>query len=157
MIVFCLYCFSMHTILHLHIFPFWGHGRTMSPAQADLMFLENAKKLSMYGVDLHQAKVSWRGLVRLRSPNIHVHVVAMLATWWTRACHISWSGDLPVSYSALQKASLLITYLSIKSCTQKLSCLLCILFLHHPPTLAMQFAERSGLNSMVALQMKKKT
>ncbi|XP_038159969.1 protein 4.1 isoform X2 [Cyprinodon tularosa] len=30
--------------------------RTMSPAQADLMFLENAKKLSMYGVDLHQAK-----------------------------------------------------------------------------------------------------
>ncbi|KAJ3598688.1 hypothetical protein NHX12_002193, partial [Muraenolepis orangiensis] len=30
--------------------------RTMSPAQADLLFLENAKKLSMYGVDLHQAK-----------------------------------------------------------------------------------------------------
>ncbi|XP_058503645.1 uncharacterized protein LOC131471230 isoform X5 [Solea solea] len=30
--------------------------RSMSPAQADILYLENAKKLAMYGVDLHQAK-----------------------------------------------------------------------------------------------------
>lgn len=31
--------------------------RGLTPAQADTQFLENAKKLSMYGVDLHHAKV----------------------------------------------------------------------------------------------------
>ncbi|XP_011385335.2 band 4.1-like protein 2, partial [Pteropus vampyrus] len=31
--------------------------RGLSPAQADSQFLENAKRLSMYGVDLHHAKV----------------------------------------------------------------------------------------------------
>ncbi|XP_018105025.1 protein 4.1-like isoform X10 [Xenopus laevis] len=30
--------------------------RSMTPAQADLEFLENAKKLTMYGIDIHQAK-----------------------------------------------------------------------------------------------------
>lgn len=33
--------------------------RGLSPAQADSQFLENAKRLSMYGVDLHHAKVLW--------------------------------------------------------------------------------------------------
>lgn len=44
-------------------FLLWCCGRSVTPAQADLMFLENAKKLSMYGVDLHQAKVSTGGPV----------------------------------------------------------------------------------------------
>ncbi|XP_034756556.1 band 4.1-like protein 2 isoform X6 [Etheostoma cragini] len=40
-------------ILELH-----KSHRGMTPAQADTQFLENAKKLSMYGVDLHHAKDS---------------------------------------------------------------------------------------------------
>lgn len=32
-------------------------SRGMTPAEAEMHFLENVKKLSMYGVDLHHAKV----------------------------------------------------------------------------------------------------
>lgn len=34
------------------------HFRGQSPAEAELHYLENAKKLAMYGVDLHPAKDS---------------------------------------------------------------------------------------------------
>ena len=40
-----------------HPLSFVLASRGMNPAQADTQFLENAKKLSMYGVDLHRAKV----------------------------------------------------------------------------------------------------
>lgn len=42
----------MQIIIH---FPFY---RGQSPAEAELHYLENAKKLAMYGVDLHPAKDS---------------------------------------------------------------------------------------------------
>jgi len=41
---------------------FFNGFRGLTPAQADSQFLENAKRLSMYGVDLHHAKVLGFGL-----------------------------------------------------------------------------------------------
>ena len=36
--------------------------RGMTPAEAEMHFLDNVKKLSMYGVDLHHAKVNTQNI-----------------------------------------------------------------------------------------------
>lgn len=48
-------CFKTRLTWRL-ICIFLNRGQT--PEEAELNFLENAKKLAMYGVDLHKAKVS---------------------------------------------------------------------------------------------------
>lgn len=44
--VFCIFMPCLHC------------SRGQTPAEAEAHYLENAKKLAMYGVDLHQARVS---------------------------------------------------------------------------------------------------
>jgi len=46
-----------------HVSPSLSLCRGMTPGEAEIHFLENAKKLSMYGVDLHHAKVLHCGAV----------------------------------------------------------------------------------------------
>lgn len=48
-----------------HMSPSLSPCRGMTPGEAEIHFLENAKKLSMYGVDLHHAKVWGRGAARV--------------------------------------------------------------------------------------------
>lgn len=48
----------------LHVPTSLSPCRGMTPGEAEIHFLENAKKLSMYGVDLHHAKVWSRGAAR---------------------------------------------------------------------------------------------
>lgn len=47
-----------------YVVPSLSPCRGMTPGEAEIHFLENAKKLSMYGVDLHHAKVLGWGAAR---------------------------------------------------------------------------------------------
>ena len=49
--------------------------RGQTPAEAELNFLENAKKLALYGVHLHNAKVALSK--RFHSSSYHSHDVAI--------------------------------------------------------------------------------
>ncbi|KPJ03025.1 Protein 4.1-like [Papilio xuthus] len=69
-----------------------------SPAEAELNYLENAKKLALYGAELHQAKdsddvdialaVCWRGIAVLRD------MVVMNRFPWTKIIKISYKKRL---------------------------------------------------------------
>ncbi|XP_034762454.2 protein 4.1-like isoform X5 [Acipenser ruthenus] len=68
--------------------------RSMTPAQADQQFLENAKKLSMYGLDLHQAK-DLEGveiMLGVCSSGLHVYKDKL------RINRFSWPKVLKISY-----------------------------------------------------------
>uniref|UniRef100_A0A8C1S9I3 Erythrocyte membrane protein band 4.1-like 3b n=1 Tax=Cyprinus carpio TaxID=7962 RepID=A0A8C1S9I3_CYPCA len=76
-------------VLELHR----GH-KGMTPAEADMLFLENAKKLSMYGVDLHHAKDSEGVEIMLGvcSSGLHVYRDKL------RINRFAWPKILKISY-----------------------------------------------------------
>ena len=79
-----------------HLLLFVLASRGMNPAQADTQFLENAKKLSMYGVDLHRAKVS-SGLLSgygPHSPTLTTTVAHEAPLSYIKAHHGHWFNQI---------------------------------------------------------------
>jgi hypothetical protein len=44
--------------MYIYVITLLYFNRGQSPEEAELHFLDNAKKLALYGVDLHDAKVT---------------------------------------------------------------------------------------------------
>lgn len=71
-----------------HVSPSLSLCRGMTPGEAEIHFLENAKKLSMYGVDLHHAKVLVCGAVGAMA-NAKPHYILVPAHPWHTGAYSS--------------------------------------------------------------------
>ena len=73
-----------------YIWFFLFRGQT--PAESELQYLENAKKLAMYGVHMHDAKVN--SLYR-----VHMHDAKVIQCM--KFIYYVWSGSIGVTTSGL--------------------------------------------------------